>query len=62
MKDKSIMPNERTVTVKLSRGELCRVLIALNAFNDADHKQLRKIHDKLRDQLHEFDLKLEAES
>ena len=51
------MPNEKTVTIKLTRGELCKLLIALLCFNGEDETHLRKIHDKLRQQLDAHDLR-----
>lgn len=55
------MPNERTVNIKIRRGELCKLLIALLCFDGEDEKHIRKIHDNLRQQLDEFDLKLKME-
>lgn len=53
--------NQRTVNVKVTRHELCDIIIALNAvLSDPDcvgghWEDLRR---KLNDQLHEFDAKL----
>ena len=53
--------NDKTVTVKLTRGELCRLLIFLagNMFDNTGNPRttLLKIHDNLHDQLEAFDKK-----
>ena len=50
------MPNDRTVNVKITRGELCRLLIVLNC---AGGETWKLLHDKLKKQLVAFDQKQE---
>lgn len=56
--------NERTVNVKISRFELCDVLLALTMLDDNyDYStRFKALHDKLREQLDEFDKKLDSEN
>ncbi len=52
-----VTPNNRTVNIKLTRKELCNVLIVLDAVDnilETDHKEL---HDKLKKQLLDHDNK-----
>ena len=53
--------NEKTVNIKLTRGELCRVLILLagTMFDNNGNKRetLFMIHEKLHNQLEAFDKK-----
>ena len=60
------MPNEYTVTIKLKRGQLCRLLILLSAhIGTLRYRQggedgcclssYERIHDELRSQLDKFD-------
>ena len=49
--------NDKTVTVKLTRGELCRLLILITGVGEGE--SWKRLHDKLRDQLDAFDKKLE---
>lgn len=50
--------NAKTVTVKLTRGELCRLLILITGIGEGESWE--RLHDKLRDQLEAFDKRLEA--
>lgn len=50
--------NDKTVTVKVTRGELIRLMIACTAFAD-ENRIYKKIHDDLRGQLDSFDKKME---
>lgn len=50
--------NDKTVTVKLTRGELCRLLILITGMGEEE--SWKRLHDKLRDQLEAFDKRLEA--
>lgn len=52
------MINHKTVTVKLTRGELCRLLIATTSLS-REGESWKQLHDKLRNQLDAFDTKLE---
>lgn len=51
--------NDKTVTVKLTRIELIKVMIACTTLAD-ENSIYKKIHDDLRRQLDAFDKKLEA--
>ena len=54
--------NEKTVTVKLKRIELCDLLLActaLDSTSDDNTTKWSKLHDKLRDILDDFDSKQE---
>lgn len=53
-------PNDRTVNVKVTRGELCRLLIVLTLAGEGD--SWKKLHDKLKTQLEEFDRKQEGKN
>lgn len=56
------MRNQKTVTVKITRHELCDLLIATQALEDHAEKWAA-LHDKLLAQLEAFDAKLdEAEN
>ena len=60
MRDYNIIPNQRNVMIKITRGELCRLLIACTTIADSfegdDAKQTWKnLHDKLAEQLLEHD-------
>ena len=52
--------NQKTVTVKLKRGDLCTLLVGLNAICDTPGTSARFkiIRDNLRDQLHCHDEKM----
>lgn len=55
-------PNERTVSVKIRRIDLCDLLLActvLDCKTDPDTKKWAKLHDKLAAILDEFDSKRE---
>ena len=59
------MPNDRTVNLKLTRGELCRILIILNKLiilNLTGGEAWPLLHDKLKKQLDEFDRKQEVKN
>lgn len=48
--------NERTVNVKISRIELCDILIALTAISEGSYgKKWDKLHDKLEKILNDWD-------
>ena len=48
--------NERTVNVKISRIELCDILIALTAISEGGYsKKWDKLHDKLEKILDDWD-------
>ena len=50
--------NERTMTVKLSRIEVCDLLLACSAAEEGtDAKKWSALHDKLLNQLEAFDSK-----
>lgn len=54
--------NQKTVTVKMKRIELCDLLIACTALDEetnADNRKWAKLHDKLKAVLDEFDSKQE---
>ncbi len=60
MRDYILIPNQRNVTIKITRGELCRLLIACatiaNSFEGADAKEYWKnLHSKLEEQLKKND-------
>ena len=50
-------PNDKTVNVKMTRGDLCRLLILITCCGNGE--TWRNLHDKLRTQLEEFDRKQE---
>ena len=52
--------NQKTVTVKLKRGDLCTLLVGLNAICDTSgtSERFKIIRDNLRDQLHSHDEKM----
>ena len=55
-----VMPNQRTVTLKLTRGEVCKLLILLcGAVTDDPDRRMhcRAIHAKIRAQLEANDQK-----
>lgn len=48
-------PNEKTVTVKMTRHELCDIILACTMLDrNGDHKW-SALHDKLREQLDAHD-------
>lgn len=51
--------NERSINVKITRGELCRLLILLTSvqFDAEAPTYIKKLHDKLVEQLRAFDTK-----
>ena len=56
------MTNEKTVTVKIKRIELCDLLLActtLDVLTDENTKKWAKLHDKLKEILDDFDSKQE---
>lgn len=64
MRDYIIIPNQRNVTIKITRGELCRLMLACTTLaNDSDFQSTgfrvgehwRELHDKLEEQLKEHD-------
>jgi len=55
--------NQKTVTVKMKRIELCDLLVACTALDketSADNHKWAKLHDKLKAVLDEFDNKQEV--
>lgn len=56
-----VMPNQRTVTLKLTRGEVCKLLIGLTAItqnNPADRvARYQALHTKIKAQLEAHDQK-----
>lgn len=55
-----IMPNSRTVTLKLTRGEVCKILLSMTAQYEADpecRKHLYALHQKIAEQLAAHDSK-----
>ena len=54
------MPNQRTCTLKLTRGEVCKILISMTAQYEAEpenRQQLDKLHEKIAEQLAAHDEK-----
>lgn len=54
--------NARTVNVKISRLDLCDLMLACTALDtetDPENTKWRKLHDKLKSILNEFDEKQE---
>lgn len=55
-----VMPNQRTVTLKLTRGEVCKLLIGLAALTQARPESgthYQAIHALIRSQLDAHDAK-----
>lgn len=55
--------NQKTVTVKMKRIELCDLLMACTALDEetnADNRKWAKLHDKLKAVLDEYDSKQEV--
>lgn len=64
MRNYILIPNQRNVTVKITRGELCRLMLACTTLaNDSDMDgsgfkpgdRWRDLHDKLEEQLNKHD-------
>lgn len=59
MRDYVITPNQRNVTIKITRGELCRLLTACSALIAAPElgncDTWKALHDKLAEQLNKHD-------
>lgn len=58
------MTNEKIVTVKIKRIELCDLLLACTALDDVideNTTKWAKLHDKLKEILDDFDSKQEDE-
>lgn len=56
----AMMPNQRTVTLKLTRGEVCKLLIALTALTQARPESgthYQALHALIRSQLDAQDQK-----
>lgn len=54
--------NDKTVTVKITRHELCDLILACTALNfgtDEKTTKWEKMHDKLKTILQDFDAKFE---
>lgn len=51
--------NQKTVTVKLRRIDLCDLMLACTAINEGDPetKKWAELHDKLKEILSDFDAK-----
>lgn len=50
------MTNEMIVTMRITRGELCDLLLACTAcYDDVNGKKWGKLHDKLHEALVDFD-------
>ena len=55
-------PNSRTVTLKLTRGEVCKLLISMTAQYEAEpenRQHLYRLHEKIAEQLTAHDKKWE---
>lgn len=55
--------NQKTVTVKMKRVELCDLLMACTALDEetsADNHKWAKLHDKLKEILDDFDSRQEV--
>lgn len=50
-----IMPNERTVTLKLSRRDVTKVLLAVSFCSAEEGGSWLKLHEELRRQLDAYD-------
>ena len=58
-----MLRNHRTMTLKLSRHEVCDLLIALAAAKDASNaKRWEELHDRIRSMLADFDKELDKEN
>lgn len=56
------VPNQRTVTLKLTRGEVCKLLISMTAQYEAEpesRQHLYALHKKIAEQLEVHDKKWE---
>ena len=54
------MPNQRTCTLKLTRGEVCKILISMTAQYEAEpenRQHLYRLHEKIAEQLAAHDEK-----
>lgn len=52
--------NEKTVTLKLKRIDVCNLILATNALaDDVDAEKWKLLHDKLRQILDDFDKRVE---
>ena len=57
-----MLRNHRAMTLKLSRHEVCDLLIALAAVKDASNaKRWEELHDRIRSMLADFDKELDKE-
>ena len=58
MKGERTMPNNKTITLKLKRIEVCDLLLACTAVADEGYgEKWNALHDKLKNILDEFDAK-----
>ncbi len=58
-----MLRNHRTMTMKLSRHEVCDLLIALAAAKDASNaKRWEELHDRIRSMLADFDKEIDKEN
>ena len=58
-----MLRNHRTMTLKLSRHEVCDLLIALAATKDASNaKRWEELHDRIGSMLADFDKELDKEN
>lgn len=58
MRNYILIPNQRNVTVKITRGELCKLIIACSMIGDDcpdTRSQWKNLHDKLKEQLDDHD-------
>ena len=54
--------NEKTVTLKLKRRDVCNLLLATTALSEGENREhWRVLHDKLKEILDDFDEKNNAE-
>lgn len=58
MRDYILIPNQRNVNIKITRGELCRLIIACSMIGDDcpdTRVYWKNLHDKLKEQLDDHD-------
>lgn len=52
--------NQKTMTVKITRRDMCDILLALTALSiESNNKKWDILHDKLKEELVAFDKKLD---
>lgn len=47
--------NDRTVTLKITRGEACKLLVLLVMNYRQDQSWMEQLHEKIKKQIREFD-------